>query len=168
MGLNDEIDARVELRHTATVLRFRVLRAEGEERPERSWHRVTCHLHREDLPFGAIPFIFAIGGLSFADARPRGSSDIDYREQDDWTVGDMVSRLRFERGRIVFDADYVRGRMMKTGITIEPGGRVVVETRNRHEMALRWLDMLKGHRHIRLVIDKPGTRSHSDDPPAST
>ncbi len=166
--MNDDIDAGVELLRTATVLRFRVLRAEGEERPDRSWHRVTCHLHREDLPFGAIPFIFAIGGLSFGDARPRGISDIDYREQDEWTVGDMVSRLRFERGRIVFDADYVRGRMMKTEITIEPSGRVVVETRNRHEMALRWLDLLKGRRHLKLVIDQTGSAGHRDDPPASS
>lgn len=51
----------------------------------------------------------------------------------------------------MFDADYVRERMMKTTVTVESTGKVVVETRNRHEMAVRWLQALKGKKHIRLV-----------------
>ena len=63
----------------------------------------------------------------------------------------MMPRLRFERGTLVFDADYIRGRMMKTTVTVGLDGKFVVQTRNRHEMAVRWLRALKGKRHIELV-----------------
>jgi len=133
------------------LVRFRLLRAEGEERGDRSWQRLRCHVHRADLPWGAVPLIYAIGLLSFADARPRGSSEIDYEDKDEWTVADMASRLRFEQGSLSVESDYVRGRMVKTDVTVGPDGRLIVETRNRHEMALRWLRTLKGQKHLRLV-----------------
>jgi hypothetical protein len=149
--MSDDTPAVHEILRTALLMRFRILRAEGEEHRDRSWQRVTCHVHREDLPWGAVPLIYAIGLQSFTDARPRGSSGIDYVEKDEWTVVDMASRLRFERGMLAFEADYVRGRMVKTDVTVGPDGRLTVETRNRHEMALRWLRTLKGQKHIRLV-----------------
>jgi hypothetical protein len=140
-----------EILRAAPLVRFRILRAEGEERRDGSWQRVTCHVHREDLPWGAVPMIYVIGVSSFADARPRGRSEIDYEDKDEWTVADMASRLRFERSSLSFEADYVRGRMVKTDVTVGPDGRLIVETRNRHEMALRWLRTLKGQKHLRLV-----------------
>jgi hypothetical protein len=149
--MSDDTPTVHEILRAAPLVRFRVLRAEGEERGDRSWQRVRCHVHREDLPWGAVPLIYAIGLLSFADARPRGSSGIDFEEKDQWTVADMASRLRFERGSLSFEADYVRGRMVKTDVTVDPDGRLIVETRNRHEMALRWLRTLKGQKHLRLV-----------------
>jgi hypothetical protein len=96
-----------------------------------------------------------IGALSFGDARPRGSSDIDYQEKDEWRFSDMVTRLQLERGALVFDADYVRGRMMKTRVTVGPDGKFVVETRNRHEMAVRWLRAIRKEAH-------PARRSDRD------
>ena len=77
----------------------------------------------------------------------------------DIELADAVQRLRFERGHLVFDADYVRGRMMKTTVTVEPQGKLVIETRNRHEMALRWLDALRGRKHLRLIIDRTDRES---------
>ncbi len=62
-----------------------------------------------------------------------------------------MAHIRFERGAIVVDTDYVRGRMMKTTVSIQPGGALVVCTRNRHEMAARWLRALKGKKHLQLV-----------------
>jgi hypothetical protein len=41
--------------------------------------------------------------------------------------------------------------MMKTTVSIRPEGELVVETRNRHEMALRWLRALKGKKHLELI-----------------
>ena len=154
-----DIETIYDLARSVALARFRILRVEGEEHPDRSWQRVTCHLHREDLPWAALPVIHALGALSFADARPRGLSEVDYQETDDWSVGDTVQRLRFERGHLVFDADYVRGRMMKTTVTVEPQGKLVIETRNRHEMALRWLDALRGRKHLRLIIDRTDRES---------
>ena len=51
--------------------------------------------------------------------------------------------------------------MMKTTVSIEPNGKFVVETRNRHEMALRWLNAIKGKKHIRLLAH---TEAPSEDP----
>jgi len=159
--MKDDVEAVIELAKSAACARFRILGAEGEEQPDRSWQRVTCHLHREDLPWGAIPVVYALAALSFGDARPRGVSGVDYDEKDEWRIADMVQRLRLERAGLVFDADYVRGRMMKTTVTVGSDGKLVVETRNRHEMATRWLQALKGKKHIRLAAqsEAAGTRA---------
>ena len=132
-------------------LRIRILKSEGEERPDASWQRLTCHVHRDDLPHAVFGLIFALGVLSFSDARPRGSSEIQFRQRDEWTVADMFEHLRYERGMLDFDADYVRGRMMKTRVSVHANGRLVLETRNRHEMATRWIELLQGKKHLRLV-----------------
>jgi hypothetical protein len=155
----EDLDAMVELVRTAALARFRILRTEGEERPDGSWLQLTCHVHREDVAWAAVPMIYAIGALSFADARPRGSSGLHFEEDDQWRVADMAHRLRFDRGSLVFDADYVRGRMMKTTVSIGPTGRLVIRTRNRHEMAVRWLRSLRGKKHLRLVESRDSSRS---------
>ena len=125
--MSDDTPPVHEILRAAPVVRFRILRAEGEERRDGSWQRATCHVHREDLPWGAVPLIYVIGVLSFVDARPRGSSGIDCEEKDQWTVADMASRLRFERGLLSFEADYLRGRMVKTDVT-DPQGRPLLPT----------------------------------------
>ena len=161
--MKDPIETVAELARSAAAARFRKLKVEGEEHPDRSWHRVTCHLHREDVPWAAVPLIYVLSAFSFGDARPRGVSGIDYVEDDEWTLADLATRLHLERGEIVFDADYVRGRMMKTRIVIGSNGRFTVETSNRHEMALRWLDRLRGKQHVRLVAERSG--GEDDGPP---
>ena len=150
--MNDDVQTVYELLKSAVITRFRICRVEGEEHPDRSWQRVTCHVHRGDVRWGAVPLLYAVSAHSFADARPRGSSDMDYLEKDDWSFGDLLTRLHLEPEGLVFDADYVRGRMMKTTMRIRSNGEFVVETRNRHEMALRWLRTLKGNKHIQLVM----------------
>jgi hypothetical protein len=157
--MNDDVEAAYELARSAAAARFRIRRVEGEEHAARSWQRVTCHLHRDDVSWAAVPLLYVVAALSFGDARPRGSSEIDYAQHDEWRFGDLLQRLRFERRALVLETDYVRGRMMKTTVTIREDGTFVVETRNRHEMAERWLQALKGRRHIRLVKD-----SSSEDP----
>src|SRR5687767_5090193 len=70
----------------------------------------------EDIEFAALPLIYALGALSFADARPRGYSGNEFVPLDDWKAQDMLRHLRFERGELRFYADYVRGRCIKTTI----------------------------------------------------
>ena len=153
--MKDPIGTVAELARLAAIARFRKLKVEGEEHPDGSWQRVTCHINREDVPWAAAPLIYALSTMSFADARPRGVSGMDYVEDDEWTLADLATRLHLERGELVFDADYVRGRTMKTRIVIGSNGRFTIETRNRHEIALRWLDRLQGKKHIRLVAERP-------------
>jgi hypothetical protein len=152
--MKDDIEAVAEVMSSAALVRLRLMKTEGEEDVDRSWQRVTCHLHREDLSWGAVPVIYALSALSFIDARPRGNSGIEYVEDDEWLFSDVIQRLHLERGLLVFEADYVRGRMMKTTVTVGPDGKVVIETRNRHEMALRWLQTLRGKKHIQLVSSR--------------
>jgi hypothetical protein len=95
--------------------------------------------------------IFAIGVLSFADARPRGISDMDFVDGDEWQVGDMLKHLSFEQGSLHFYADYVRGRLVKTSIDIDREGKIVVETVNRGESLPRWIATLQGRKTLGVV-----------------
>ena len=111
--------------------------------------------------------IYALGLLSFGDARPRGSSDIHFRAADDWTAGDMLRHLRFERGRLYFYADYVRGRMMKTTVEVFPDGKIVLGTVNRGEAATRWVAKLQGKKLMTVLEGGLPDSGPEDGSPAS-
>ncbi len=49
------MEAVYELMKSAAVAGFRICHIEGEEYPDHSWQRVTCHLHREDVSWSAFP-----------------------------------------------------------------------------------------------------------------
>jgi hypothetical protein len=40
---------------------------------------------------------------------------------------------------------------MKSDVTIRPDGSVTIETRNRGESATRWVQLLKGRKHLAAV-----------------
>ena len=98
----------------------------------------------DDVEFAALGMIYALGALSFADAKPRGNSVMHFRDKDDWTSGDMLRHVRFVRGELHFYADYERGRMMKTTVVVRKDGTFLLETMNRGEAAARWLAKLWG------------------------
>ena len=69
----------------------------------------TLEEDRADVvEWGAFGFLFVIGALSFQDARPRGASQVDYRDDDEFRVGDFLECLRYRNGEMQFDADYLR------------------------------------------------------------
>jgi hypothetical protein len=140
-----------ELLAGAARLSIRVLTSEGAEEPDASWQALRCKIRRDDVDDGALALIFAIAALSFHDARPRGYSFEDFSESDEWTVSDLCTHLRFRSGVLMLDVDYLRGRMVKTTISVRTTGVVEIRTVNRHQMASRWLDALKGRKHLRLV-----------------
>ena len=76
----DDIETVHELVRSCALARFRICASTGEEHPDRSWQRVTCHVHRDDVPWAAVPLIYVVSAQSFMDARPRGSSDIDRQQ----------------------------------------------------------------------------------------
>lgn len=145
------VSTAYELLVRAATQPTRVLTTEGTEERECSAQRLRCKILRDDVEDGALALIFAIAALSFDDARPRGTSDVDYAERDDWTLEDLCRHLHFTRGTLHLDTDYVRGRMMKTSVSVWPTGLVEIRTINRHQMASRWIDLLKGKKHLRLV-----------------
>lgn len=106
-----------------------------------------------DVEHYSFGFIYAIGALSFADARPRGVSGMHFKEKDDWSAGDMLRRLRFEKGELYFYADYVRGRCLKTTVVIRPDGTFLLDTVNRGEAATRWVARLQGKKILSPVAD---------------
>ncbi len=116
---------------------------ESDFAPGGSMH-IVLRIDEDDVETSALGIIFAIGVLSFHDARPAGASEMDFERQDEWTVGDMVQHLSFERGRLHFYADYVRGRLVKTTVDLRSDGEVTIQTVNRGGSARRWLDFLRG------------------------
>ena len=155
--MSDEIPVKPEYKLLVDVTSLDLSIVESE----RSEFQGTVHMKmvlRDDpdiLASCAFGLIYALGVLSFADARPRGVSGMDFAEKDDWCVADMFSHLRFEDGRLHFYADYVRGRMMKTTVEIDSDGVIRLETINRGESAARWVATLQGKKKLSLVDAGP-------------
>ena len=101
--------------------------------------------------WGSLGFMFILGVLSFADAKPRNASVIEYQEKDDFKLTDFVERLRFVRGELHYDADYIRGRRIKTRIAVRSNGTVTLETVGRGKSAIRWLERMQGKKLLQLV-----------------
>src|SRR5205809_3806362 len=74
-----------------------------------------------------------------------------FEEHDQWTAADLLRHLRYERGRLVCKTDYVRGRMMKTDVTVFPDGRFTLTTTDRGEAASRWVTQIQGKKVLRPV-----------------
>lgn len=161
---HDDRSAGVKLMETGTLVDFRVVNTTVQPSLDRDSLCVHAELAfgsvDEEFPedvaeWGAFGFIFALAVMSFAEATPRGHSDIDYLDNDRFRVADLFDCLRFVRGELRFSADYIRGRCLKTDIAIRPDGTAVLETRGRGENALRWLDKLQGKQILRLVDSNP-------------
>ncbi|GEM_PF-1737869 len=153
------------LRQAATTDFELVELREGDLAPGGSVHAVL-RIDEDDVETSAFGLLFALGVLSFTDARPAGASELHYEPTDEWTVGDLVRHLSFERGHLHFHADYVRGRLVKTTIDVAPNGRVTLQTVNRGGSARRWLDLLRGQRvggPVALVSDEFEARFQSNN-----
>ena len=106
--------------------------------------------------WGAIGFMFVVTLMSFHDARPRGTSELDYDEADMFRVSEFLEGLRFERGMLEYDGDYVRGRRVKTRIAVRSDGTASIETRGRGKASARWLARLKGGIPLKAVKTEAG------------
>ena len=106
----------------------------------------------EDIvEWGAFGFMFVLALLSFADARPREASVLDYDETDELTVSDFLVCLSFRRGVLEFHADYIRGRRVKTDIAIRSDGSVTLTTIGRGKAPFHWLDRIQGKKAMRVI-----------------
>lgn len=175
--LTPDDTAERELLRTAVLVDFRVTETAVRPGIDESmiFSRVELQLGRgdgsegadddegtDDVAWAAFGFLFAVAALSFNDARPRGMSDRDFLEGDEFTVADFFASLRYERGELDLSIDYVRGRCVKTDVTVRPDGRVTIKTRGRGDAVLRWLDRVQGKRLLTVV---PGVHSPIPGPP---
>ncbi len=148
-----------KLLKTGALVVFNVVDTYIEPTPDGGFVRIKLQLgeldkdgdRSDDSEWGALGFIFCLATLSFHDARPRGNSDLNFADRDEFTVVDLHDSLRYSSLGLLFAADYVRGRCVKTDITIRPDGSVTLETRNRGESAVRWLERLSGRKHLQAV-----------------
>jgi len=148
--------AAIELLARLANLEIEVVRSDLEEEADFSTHRLECRIPPEAVPHAGLALVYALGLMSFLEARPRGRSERDFADDDEWTPGDLLRGLAYQQGELVFDADYVRGRMMKTRVRVRPDGGILVSTRHRHAAARRWIDAIQGRHHLRLVEGSDG------------
>lgn len=94
------------LLETGTLVEFSIVKESVDAGPDDGEFAVRVDLvftaeddegiEAEDIAeWGAFGFIFVLGVLSFADGRPRESSIIDYAENDEFGVSDLLEHLRF-------------------------------------------------------------------------
>lgn len=165
MAKHADRSAGLALVETGVLAQFQVTSTHVEPSPdgETSFVRIEMQLgggdddhdHDDDgedeVEWAAFGFMFVLALLSFNDARPRGYSEAEYVEGDELTVADFIAGLRFVRGELHLDLDYVRGRCVKTAIRVRRDGQVTLETRSRGESALHWPERLKGKKPLQLV-----------------
>ena len=96
-----------------------------------TYHKIVFQIEEEEPDIWAIGLLFTLSLMSFSYAAPRGYSEIEFQPDDEWNVLHFLKGLEYKRGNLCFSADYVMGRLMKTDIEFESGGRVTLRTRNR-------------------------------------
>lgn len=159
MTTDDRI-AAIHLLETGTLVPFQILKEQVVAGSDAGEFGVRIELLMESegeaeacdvASWGALGFMFVLATLSFVDARPRGASAPEFQEQDDLQVYDFLERVRFEQGELHFYGDYIRGRRVKTGITVRSDGSVRLETFGRGKAAARWLARLQGKKPLEAI-----------------
>ncbi len=156
-----------ELLKTGTLVAFRILEEKVLQASDEAEFGLRLQLkfvadeeqdERDDdeaaedtAEWGSFGFLFVLGALSFEEAKPREASARDYQEKDEFKLADFIEGLRFLRGELHFDADYIRGRRVKTHIVVRSNGTCTIETVGRGKAALRWLERLRGKKHLQVV-----------------
>jgi len=105
---------------------------------------------------GAMGVLFLVASLAFASASPRGISENYYLDDDELTVDDLLAHLRFRKNCLSVDLDYLRGRRVKTRVTVASDGTARIETQGRGKAALNWLAQTRGERRLTLVRPADG------------
>lgn len=157
-----------ELLKTGTLVSFRILEEQVMSAPAdeaefgmRVRLKFVSEEGEEDLDeddvaettaeWGSFGFMFLLALLSFSEAKPRNASIVEYEEKDELRLADFIERLRFIRGELHYDADYIRGRRIKTQIAVRSNGTVTVDTLGRGKSVLRWLERMQGKKALQLV-----------------
>ena len=111
-------------------------------------HKIVFQIIEDEPDIFAFGILFALSLMSFTFAAPRGYSETQFIPDEEWNLDYFVQGLEFRNKKLHFTSDYVSGRLMKTDIIFETGGKVTLMTRNRGKGAERWLIHLQGKKHI--------------------
>lgn len=139
------------LADTIGVVEIEVVDTRVTEGADDAVVEMDLRVDEDDVEPWAFGIVFALGVLSFSDARPRGYSEVDFVDEDEWSIPDMLRHLHFRGGELHFYADYVRGRMMKTEVSIKRDGAIFIRTIHRGTAATRWVTKLQGKRTLAAV-----------------
>lgn len=123
----------------------------GKASSPTTYQKIIFQIKEEEPDFYAVGVLFTLSLMSFTYAAPRGYSGNFFVPDEQWNLAYFVQGLAYVRQNLLFSADYISGRLMKTDIVFETGGRVELSTRNRGRGAERWLTQMQGKKHIRPV-----------------
>jgi hypothetical protein len=123
----------------------------GYQGSANTYQRIVFQVRVDEPDLYAIGVLYALSLMSFSFAAPRGYSEKDFIPDEQWNLAYFVQGVEFRHKCLCFSSDYVSGRLMKTDITFEAGGKVTLTTRNRGRGAERWLTHLQGKNHIKPV-----------------
>ena len=85
---DDQVPIEYELLHTATLADITIMSTDIQPTTdEDSWVRIEAKVGNEeedenDVEWSAFGLIYALGVLSFSDARPRGMSGIEFEKKE--------------------------------------------------------------------------------------
>ena len=137
-------ESEVRLVESAALLPFDVVDVHEDTLAPAGSIRIRLRVEPDDLEWGALPLLFVLCALSFEEGEP-GDPD------DRFTTADLLAHLRYERGNLRVHLDYLRDRMLKTTIVVDPDGNIELLVVNRGSTARRWLDLLRGKKHLSLL-----------------
>ena len=128
-----------------------IISNEFDEFKDNTHHKIVFQIKEEEPDLWAFGVLFTLSLMSFTFSAPRGYSEIEFIPDEQWNLEYFIQGLEFQNKYLRFISDYVSGRLMKTNIIFESGGRVTLSTRNRGKGAERWLIHLQGKRHIQQL-----------------
>ncbi|MDD5170730.1 MAG: hypothetical protein PHN75_18080 [Syntrophales bacterium] len=139
------------LEDTMGIINIKILSSEFQETKSHEGETGSCHeivfqIEEEyaDPDILAIGILFSLSLMSFASAAPLSYSEDEFISDEEWGLGYFIQGLDFASGKLHFLADCVSGRLMKTEIIYEPGGKVILKAVNRGNAADRWMMLLQG------------------------
>lgn len=123
----------------------------GYEGEGSSYQKIIFQVKEDDPDIFAIGILFCLSLLSFTFAAPRGYSEKEFVPDEEYSLGYFLQDLEFGKGQLRYHGDYVSGRLIKTEIVYESGGKVALTAINRGKSADRWMLNLQGKGHIKPV-----------------
>jgi hypothetical protein len=151
-----EKSAGIQILEQTIGVRIKILSNDYQELPGyedqvNTYQKIVFQVEEEEPDDWAIGVLFCLSLMSFTYSAPRGYSENFFIPDEDYNLSYFVEGLRFMKKSICFTSDYVSGRLMKTDIGFESGGKVTLSTRNRARGAERWLLNLQGKKHVQAV-----------------